>query len=136
MLVLRNPADAARVADATVRQLVETRFRQLSQDWTFDSERCGFMVLIEPGEHVDAIERATGVDVMADVFGETHFGDPDFTPATEVIEEHAGCFELVFVFTDDGYGIESFVPKTDGMDPQLLAMCAQFAVPAPDLPKP
>jgi hypothetical protein len=72
----------------------------------------------------------TGIDVLADVFGETRFGDPEFAPAAEVIENHGACYELVFIFTDDGYGLEIFVPKTDGVDPQLLATCRQFAIPA------
>jgi hypothetical protein len=133
VLVLRSPEDAARITDATIRQLVETRFRQLSQGGTFDSERCGFMALIERGDVIDELERVTGVDVLADVFEETHFGDADFTPAAEAIEDHGSCYELVFIFTDDGYGIEIFVPKADGVNPELLAMCAQFAVPASDL---
>ena len=39
----------------------------------------------------------------------------------------------MFIFTDDGYGIEIFVPKVEGVDPELLAMCRQFAVPARDV---
>ena len=50
-----------------------------------------------------------------------------------MIEEHRSCYELVFIFSDDGYGIEIFVPKVDGIDPDLLAMCRQFAVPARDV---
>ena len=136
MLVLRSPEDAPRITDPTVRQIVETRFRQVSQDGTFDSERSGFIVVIEPGDVIGELERVTGVDVLSDVFGETRFGDPDFTPAPEVIEEHGSCYELVFIFTDDGYGIEIFVPKTDGIDSALLAMCAQFAIPASELTRP
>lgn len=117
--------------------IVETRFRQLSgDDGTYDSERCGFMVVIDPGDRFDELERVTGVDVLADVFGETRFGDPDFVPAAEAIEEHQACYELVFVFTDDGYGIEIFVPKIEGIDPRLIAMCRQFATHAPAPPSP
>ena len=62
--------------------------------------------------------------------GDARFGDPEFTPAPEGIEEHESCFEFVFVFTEDGYGIEIFVPKLDGVDRELLTMCEQFAVPS------
>ena len=50
-----------------------------------------------------------------------------------MIEEHRSCYELVFIFTDDGYGIAIFVPKVEGVDRELLAMCAQFAVPTRDV---
>jgi hypothetical protein len=89
--------------------------------------------VVEPGDEVDALEKASGCPVLRNTFDDARFGDSEFTPAAEVIEEHAGCYELVFIFTDDGYGIEIFVPKADGVDPELLAMCTQFAVPAADL---
>jgi hypothetical protein len=137
MLVLRSPDDASRITDAPIRQLVETRFRQLAEDdGTFDSERCGFMVVVEPGDPVDELEHVTGVDVLADVFGESRFGDPGFAPAAEAITEHEVCFEIVFVFNDDAYGLAVFVPKVEGAAPQLLAMCRQFASPASARPSP
>ena len=37
---------------------------------------------------------------------------------------------MVFIISDDGYGIEVWIPKTEGIDPDLLAMCKAFAVPA------
>jgi len=64
------------------------------------------------------------------------YPDAEFTPATEVIEDHGSCYELVFVFTDEGSGLELFVSKTEGMDPELLAMCAAHAVPAVELSEP
>ena len=68
-----------------------------------------------------------------DSFGEARFGDPEFTPAAEVIEDRGAVYELVFISTDDGGGIAIFVPKADGVDSELLAMCRQFAVPARDV---
>ena len=133
MLVLRSPDDASRIADPEIRNLVKLRFAQICSGETHDPDRHGYMLVVEPGDTVQTIERQSGIAVLTDLFGETCFGDPEFPPGAEVIEEHRSCYELVFIFSDDGYGIEIFVPKVDGIDPDLLAMCRQFAVPARDV---
>jgi len=53
---------------------------------------------------------------------DTSFGDVGFTPCFEALEEHARCYEMVFILNDDGYGIDIFIPKVIGIDPELLAM--------------
>ena len=133
MLVLRSPDDAARIPDPEMRNLVQLRFAQVCSGETYDPERHGYMLVVEPGDTVQTIERQSGIPLLTDLFGEVRFGDPEFTPAAEVIEEHSSSYELVFIFTDDGYGIEIFVPKVEGVDRELLAMCRQFAVPASDV---
>ena len=133
MLVLRSPDDASRIADPEIRNLVKLRFAQICSGETHDPDRHGYMLVVEPGDTVQTIERQSGVPMLTDLFGEARFGDPEFTPAAEVIEDRGTVYELVFIFTDDGYGIEIFVPKVDGVDRELLAMCRQFAVPARDV---
>lgn len=34
------------------------------------------------------------------------------------------------MLSDDGYGIDLLIPKAEGINPELLAMCAEYAVPA------
>jgi len=133
VLVLRSPDEAARIADPEIRNLVKLRFAQVCSGETYDPDRHGYVLVVELGDTVQTIERQSGIAVLTDSFGDTHFGDPEFTPGAEVIEKHRSCYELVFIFTDDGYGIEIVVPKIDGIDPELRAMCRQFAVPARDV---
>ena len=133
MLVLRSPDEATRIADLKIRNLVQLRFAQICSGETYDPDRHGYMLVLEPGDTVRTIERESGIAVLTDLFGEARFGDPEFTPAAEVIEDRGTVYELVFIFTDDGYGIAIFVPKVEGVDRELLAMCAQFAVPTRDV---
>ena len=136
MLILHSPDEASRIADPDIRNLVELRFAQIAAGQAYDPDRHGYMIVVEPGDSAEAIKRESGCALSTDSFGQTHFGDPDFTPAAEVIEAHQSCYELVFIFTDDGFGTEIFIPKVYGVDPELLAMCAQFAVPASDVTQP
>jgi hypothetical protein len=38
---------------------------------------------------------------------------------------------MVFVPGDGDFGIVIFIPKLEDIDPDLLAVCAEYAVPAP-----
>jgi hypothetical protein len=130
MLVLRSPDDAVRVADPRVRALVELRFSQLSAGEPFDSEVHGCFVGAEPGDSAEALEDAIGFPVVHDAFGESRFGDSNFVPAAEIIEDRECCFELAFVLNGDGFAVALFVPKVDGVDPELLVMCEAHAIPS------
>lgn len=130
MLVLRSPADARLVADAELRALVESRFAQVCDGEHHDPDVHGYFVVAEPGDTAEQLEEALGFPVVHDTFGEHRFGDPDFAPSAEAIEDHGRFHELTFVIGDDGSGVLLFVPKAAGVDPELLAMCEAFAVPA------
>jgi len=45
-----------------------------------DQRKCrhGYMLVVEPGDTVQTIERQSGIAVLTDLFGETCFGDPEF----------------------------------------------------------
>ena len=136
MLILRDPGDALLIADPSVRRLVERRLEQTCGGERYDPDRDGLFVVVQPGDGPVEIKEATGVDVLSDAFGESRYPDAEFTPATEVIEDHDSCFELVFVFSDEGTGLELFIPRADGIDPELLAMCEAHAIPSEETSEP
>jgi hypothetical protein len=134
MLVLRNPDDASRIADPGLRALVQQRFREIFADDPYDPELHGTFIVVEVGDSVAALEKETGCGILHDPFEGVRFGHPDYSPSFEVIEEHQleehdHAFEMLFVTTDD-CGIIIFIPKVAGIDADLLAVCAHYAVPA------
>jgi hypothetical protein len=135
MLILRDPADASRIADPDIRSLVELRFAQIGQDEPFDADQHGYMIVVEPGDTVQELEQESICAILHDLFDDIPYGNPDFTPSFEILEEHHGTdgavfYEILFVTNDDGFGITLFVPKAEGIDRDLLAMCAEYATPA------
>jgi len=128
-MLVGSPADAERISDLSIRGLVLLRFAQVCAGEPYDADRHGTFAVIEPGDSVDEFERQTGCPVLHDTFFEVRFGDPDFVPAAEAIEDHGVCYELVYVLSDDGGGILLFLGKVDGVDPELLAMCAKYVTP-------
>lgn len=136
MLVLRDPTLVSSIVDPDIRSLVEQRFTEICAGEPYDYDLHGYMIVVEPGDSVDALEKETGIPILGNLFDDTRFGDPDFTPSYEALEEHVSCYEMVFILTDDGFGINIFIPKQPGIDADLLAMCAFFAESAPELTPP
>ena len=131
MLILRDPETVACIADAEIRELVEQRFMDLCIDDEYDPDINGFMIVVEPFDGVEALEEESGCPILRSYIGMTRFGDPEFKPVFEVLEEHPRCYEMVFVPSDGDFGIVIFIPKQDGIDPELIALCAEYAEPAP-----
>jgi hypothetical protein len=132
MIVIRDPALVKYITDPEIRSLVERRFAEILAGKTYDYDRHGYMIVVEAGDTVEVLERESGCRILRNFFDDTYFGDPEFSPSFEVLEEHPGCWEMVFILNDDGFGVAIFVPKSKGIDAELSAMCAMFAVPAPE----
>ena len=130
MLTLRDPASVDQVHDPSIRAFLSQRFRDLSVEEPYDPDVNGHFVLIEPGEDMATIEAETGCWLVNSPFSGARFGDHDYSPCFELLEEHPACFELVFVFNDGDYGIVLVIPKADGINSELLHFCIEFATPA------
>ena len=135
MQVLREPTLASSIEDPALSALIAQRFVEISQDEPYDPDIFGYFVVAEPGDSVDALEQEIGCPILRGLFNDARFGEPNYSPCFEFLEEYPGYYEMVFVLNDGGFGIDLFVPKLPGIDAQLLAMCATYATPAP-LPAP
>lgn len=133
MIRIRGPDQASRIDDPDMRQLVGRRFAEVCDGEPYDLEFHGEMIVVEPGDTLASLERDSGVPIAGNPFDDSRFPDPDFVPICEYLEEHSHCYELMFLFSDDGAGVSFFVPKSPGIDADLLELCARFAVRAPEL---
>ena len=131
MLFIRGPDEARRIADPGVRRLVEERFAQVLAGEPYDPGIHGEMIVVEAGDTLSALEAESGCPIATNPFDECRFPDPDFVPVCEYLEEHPRCYEMMFLFSDDGAGVNFFVPK-HGTDADVLALCARYAVRAPE----
>ena len=128
MKVIRDPADTASIADSELRTLVEKTIRDLSEDNPYDPDELGYFLIVEPGDSLDTISAQIGFDILTNKWTGNRFDQPGYTQSFEVLDEHAGYYEMVFIISDDGFGVEVFIPKATGVDPALLAMCQKYAV--------
>lgn len=123
-------ADLTETALADLSDLIQQRFDALCPYEDYDQDIHGHIYLVEPGDCITDVERVSGCPITHDPFTSARFGDPGFTPMFELLEEHASCFEMVFVPGDGDFGIVIFIPKAANIDPDLLAFCQAYAVPA------
>ncbi len=122
MVIIRNPEDARRIAHPCIHALLALRFQQLG---TFDD---GLLVVVEAGDAIDDVEKLCGVAILHDPFEDVPYGHPDFTPSFDFAIDHNGAYEMHFDASDDGIGTTLLIPKGDGIDADLLALCREFAV--------
>ena len=79
--------------------------------------------------NLDTINTQIGLNILANRFTGIRYDEVGYTPSFEFIEEFPACYELVFILDDSGYGIDIFISKGTGVDPDLLAMCQRYATP-------
>ena len=132
MISIRGPTDLFLIADRELRSLISMRMDQLGDGEPYDPLAHGELYVAEDGDTAEILEMATGVFIITNPFDGLRFGDADFCPAWEFVEEQATCFEMAFQLSDES-AIAILVPKHPGIDAVLLALCAAFAVPAAPL---
>lgn len=130
MIILHGPSLIHGITDPVIRALVSQRFSQILSGEPYDYDQHGYMVIVEPGDSIESLESETCCSILHNAFDGTHFGDPDFTPCFEALEEHTNCYEMVFILSDSGFGIAILIPKHLGINSDLLAICTEYAVAA------
>ena len=121
MLKIQNLSQINIITDPDILKLIKLRHDQLGD------EMFGSMIIIEAGDSLQNIEEEIGFSILINLFDDIIYPDPDFMPSCEALEDHGGCYEMLFILSDGDEAIEIFIPKA-GVDPLLLAMCSQFAV--------
>ena len=116
------------ISDPEIRKLVQHRIDELGGD-KFNTTELGYFLVIEPGDSIVAISAQLGFSILANRFTGIRYDEVGFTPSFEFVEEFASCFEIVIILDDSGYGVDIFISKGSGVDPDLLAMCQRYATP-------
>ena len=138
MRILNDPSALAALPVGVVRTLLRKRLAELSEDEPYDPTVNGFFIVVEAGDGIAAIEQASGCRLLSNRFSDGRFGSANFVPDWECLTFHAGrdgspgCFEMVFILCDDGYGVVIVIPQQDGIDPALLALCLTYSSPSPE----
>ena len=89
--------------------------------------------VIEPGDTLQTIDAAMNGCFLTNHYSGRRLGDPGFAPCFETLEEYPTVYEMLFIQSDEGHALVILIPKTSGIDPELLALCAQYATPAQEL---
>ena len=118
------------ISNPAIRELVQQRINDLGGE-SFDSNELGYFLVVESSDTLEALSAQLGFYILHNRFTGIRFNATGFTPSFEFIEEFPACYDMVFVLDDTGIGVEIFVPKEEGIDPDLIAMCRMYAYTAP-----
>ena len=130
MIVVRDVSTIDQISNLQISELVQQRINDLGGE-AFDSNELGYFLVVEAGDTIEAIQAQVGFNILQNRFTGIRFNATGYTPSFEFIEEFPACYDMVFVLDDTGIGVEIFVPKEEGIDPDLIAMCRMYAYKAP-----
>jgi hypothetical protein len=130
VIVVRDHSTIDQISNPAIRELVQQRINDLGGE-AFDSNELGYFLVVESSDTLEALSAQLGFDLLRNRFTGIPFNATGFTPSFEFIEEFPACYDMVFVLDDTGIGIELYVPKEEGIEPDLIAMCRMFAFSSP-----
>ena len=126
MICISNSADLARALtlqlDPGTGALLLLRRDQLGE---YFGENCRFVVF-QPGDRPRWLEEALGFSLFENAGDGTRYGDADYSPGFEWIEDHGSFFELAFQFTDDFTHV-LIVENLPGVNRDVLEFCRTYA---------
>lgn len=113
MLTITNSAEMATalstITDTTLKRILTDRVEQLSEYDGYDLGELAHFLIVQRADTLDAIEGALGFSPL--------------TNLVELITDHGGWFEAVFILSDDGFGWVLLVPDDPAAPPDLLVLC-------------
>ena len=123
----------ASTPDPELHRLMADRLADLSDYDDMDLGDLVNFIVMETNDPLPALDEALGFAVLSNRFDLTPYGAPEFTPSWDSLTEHPDWFELVYVISDDGFGLVVLIPKQSGIDASLLAMCSRYVSPHQEL---
>ena len=130
MIVVRDHSTIDQISNPAIKELVLARINDLG-GVAFDADELGYFLVVESSDTLEVLSAQLGFDLLRNRFTGIPFNATGFTPSFEFIEEFPACYDMVFVLDDTGIGVEIFVPKEEGIDSDLTAMCRMYAYTAP-----
>ncbi|MBT3701420.1 MAG: hypothetical protein HOG12_07875 [Alphaproteobacteria bacterium] len=129
MNIIRSPSNIHNVLHTGISLILSRRFSELHLTPEELLSDIGEFFVVEPGDTISDIEKASNCCITTDFFEEAHYGSPDFVPSHEWLEHHLEqqCFEMVFIMTDDGFFTVLLIPDIPGIDPDLLSLCRTYS---------
>lgn len=103
---LRSPIDPDLI------ELINKRLEQLRRNFDGNLEDIVSFRIVEVGDSQREITEALGFSILRNPVDGLVFGEPGFTPGWEWSQCHGRWFELVYILSDDGFGMIVFVPNS------------------------
>ena len=94
-----------------LRQHMLEIISKITDGAAYDSSIYGHFVLVEAVDSISEIEAKTGCQIMHGLSNDSRYSDSKFQPSFEWLVEHPSFYEAVFIFSDDGSGVDLLIQK-------------------------
>lgn len=115
MNIIRTSEAMARALDSPLdpelHELLGAYWASLEE---FGAELLAEVVIVEAGDTLEQVEQAYGRRLVA---------DRQFTFTVELITQHDHWFDVVWIISDDGFGLVLLIQIHPDTDARLLAAC-------------
>lgn len=130
MMILTHPSQLPAVKWEDIKSILMQRFHELSSPSPspYQPQEQGYFILVEPGDTDEKLAAETGYAITKDIINDSQYGDSDFSPNFEYLEDHGSFYEVVYVLTDSGFTLVFIIPKAAGVESTLLELCAEYAI--------
>lgn len=120
LIFVHDHSNIDQISNIAIKELIRKRIDSLNES---DAADLCNIVLVESSDKLEAISNQLKFNILCNRFTGNRFDQEGFTPSFEFIEEFPSRFDMVFVLSDDGFGVELFVPKEEGINSELIEMC-------------
>ena len=123
MIVVHDHSNIDQIRNIAIKDLIRKRIDSLNE---LDAADLCNILVVEGSDTLGSLSEQLTFNILYNRLTGIRFDQVGFTPSFEFIEEFPSCFDMVFVLSDDGFGVELFVPKEEGINSKLIEMCRTF----------
>ena len=121
---------------AGLDQPLNPALRTLITDRLSDARALGLadlthIVVIQPGDTEQAVRQELGWSPLENPIDGDRFGTANFLPVWPWLQDLGGGYELLHPIGNDGFAYILLIENADGVLPDLLTMCREYAREAP-----
>ena len=85
------------------------------------------ILIIQVGDREQDVIEEIGLSPLVNPLDGCRYGDPQFQPWWDWLQDTGGWFEMIVTVGDTGFAYVLLVQDDDGVDAELLAMCREYA---------
>lgn len=132
MRVITRPESIQGVTWPEIRQLIQVRWMQneLNQEHGFI---ISCFIVVEANDLMPLVEQEICACLRQIKTTDGKPLDEVFAPSFEWIVSHPSCHEVAFIHCDREFGVCLVIPKSSGIDPDLLELGACYGLPIPEV---
>ncbi|QXQ06835.1 hypothetical protein KX816_01850 [Sphingosinicellaceae bacterium] len=111
---------------SSLQRLLLSRIANLQRD-VGDLTELTHILVVQPGDTEADIIDEIGLSPVINFIDGHRYGEAGFQPSWDWLHDVGGWFELIYTVGDTGFAYVLLIQDDEGVDPELLGMCREYA---------